>query len=203
MTEHIVSRPDTLQLGPVRSRGLGWNGMMCLIASEAALFGFLLFAYFYLGAVNPRGWLLEPHPSLTLALPNTLLLLASSLAARWGERGIKRENEGQALVGLGLAFAMGLLFAIVQWFEWQAKSYGLATSSYGSLYFVTTGFHMAHILVGLVILLFLMVWVAGGYFSPLRILPASNGILYWHFVDAVWLALFTTYYLTPYLGFAR
>ena len=84
-----------------------------------------------------------------------------------------------------------------------SKTYGIGTSSYASLYFVTTGFHIAHVIVGLVVLLAIFGWTALDYFSPRRRLVVSAGVLYWHFVDAVWLFVFTTYYLTPYLGFGR
>lgn len=203
MPERVLSAPEALQLGPVKGKGIGWNGMVCLIASEAALFGYLLFAYYYLGASNPPGWVLERHPNLTLSLPDTVLLLLSSVAAWWGEKGVKEERRGQALAGLGAAFAMGTVFAVVQVLEWKAKRFGIATSSYGALYFVTTGFHMAHVIVGLVILAALFGWVWRGYFSPLRLLPVTNGVVYWHFVDAIWLLVFATYYITPYLGFGQ
>jgi len=203
MAEPVLAAPRSLPVGPVESHGVGWNGMICLIVSEAALFAYLLFSYYYLGATNPRGWLLEPRPDLRLALPNTLLLLASSVAAWWGERGVREEKHAQALVGLALALVMGAVFAGVQVLEWRAKTFAPGTSSYASLYFVTTGLHMAHVLAGLIILAMLIIWIARGYFSPLRRLPVSNGVLYWHFVDAVWLFVFTTYYLTPLLGFAR
>jgi heme/copper-type cytochrome/quinol oxidase subunit 3 len=62
---------------------------------------------------------------------------------------------------------------------------------------------MAHVLVGLAVLLALFSWTALDYFSPRRRLVVSAGVLYWHFVDIIWLFVFTTYYLTPYLGFAR
>jgi cytochrome c oxidase subunit I+III len=183
--------------------GVGWWGVAALIASEAALFSYLLFSYFYTGATAAPGWLLEPSPVLKLALPNTLLLLLSSLAAWWGERGVLTRRRRQALLGLASAFLMGSGFAAVQWLEWRSKTYGLGTSSYASLYFVTTGFHMAHVVVGLAILLALVSWTMLDYFSPRRRLVVSAGVLYWHFVDLVWLFVFATYYVTPYLGFAR
>ncbi|WP_305098015.1 cytochrome c oxidase subunit 3 [Croceibacterium aestuarii] len=200
MAERIVSRPEALPLGPIGGRGIGWNGMVMLVVAEASLFGYLLFSYYYLAVSNPPGWVLESEPSLKLALPNTFLLLASSVAAWWGERGIRKDDRGQALGGIGLAIAMGAVFAIVQGFEWKDKAYGLGTSSYTALYFVTTGFHMAHVIAGLMILGALWLWTWRGFFSPLRMLPMANGIVYWHFVDAVWLAVFSTYYLSPYLG---
>jgi cytochrome c oxidase subunit III len=203
MTEAALYQPEQLPVGPIRRHGIGWWGAGTLIASEAALFGYLLFSYYYLGATNPVGWLLEPAPSLKLAFPNTLLLLASSGAAWFGERGIRTLNPTQAMAGFSAAFLMGIGFAAVQVAEWHAKKYGIGLSSYSSLYFVTTGFHMAHVLVGLVVLAALTLWTALDYFRPRRQLVVSAGVLYWHFVDVIWLFVFTTYYLTPYLGFAR
>jgi cytochrome c oxidase subunit III len=203
VTEAALSQPQNLPVGPVGRAGIGWWGAGTLIASEAALFSYLLFCYYYLGATNPSGWLLEPSPDLRLALPNTLLLLASSVAAWFGERGILRLRRLQALLGFGGAFLMGAVFGAVQVLEWRAKAYGLGESSYSSLYFVTTGFHLAHVMVGLLILAALFLWTALDYFSPRRRLVVSAGVLYWHFVDAVWLFVFATYYITPYLGFGR
>jgi heme/copper-type cytochrome/quinol oxidase subunit 3 len=203
MVELALSQPLDLPVGPVRRHGIGWWGIGTLVASEAALFVYLLFAYYYTGATAHPGWLLEPRPNLKLALPNTVLLLASSLVAWFGERGVLKRRRGQALVGFGFAFGMGAIFTGVQWVEWHGKAYGLGTSSYSSLYFVTTGLHIAHVLVGLLILVALFLWTALDYFSPRRRLVVSAGVLYWHFVDLVWVFVFATYYLTPYLGFAR
>lgn len=203
MVELALSQPHDLPVGPVRRHGIGWWGVGTLVASEAALFIYLLFAYYYTGATAPAGWLLEPHPDLKLALPNTVLLLASSVVAWFGERGVLKRRRGQALMGFGATFGMGAVFTGVQWMEWHAKGYELGTSSYSSLYFLTTGLHIAHVLIGLLILAALFLWTALDYFSPRRRLVVSAGVLYWHFVDLVWIFVFTTYYLTPYLGFAR
>lgn len=203
MVETVVSSPVGLPVGPVRRHGVGWWGVGTLIATEGALFVYLLFSYYYTGATAPAGWLLEPSPPLKLALPNTLLLLLSSLAAWWGEQGILKRTRWRALFGFGLAVAMGTLFVAVQWLEWHSKTYGIGTSSYSSLYFITTGFHIAHVILGLAVLAALFAWTALDYFSPRRRLVVSAGVLYWHFVDVVWLFVFATYYLTPYLGFGR
>ncbi len=203
MVEIALAEPRDLPVGPTGRKGLGSWGMGTLIASEAALFSYLLFSYYYAGVVEPKGWLLEPHPTLKLALPNTVLLLASSFAAWSGEHGILRRQRAQALLGFGMAFVMGTVFALVQWLEWHKKPFRLGDNDYSSLYFVTTGFHMAHVLVGLLILAALFAWTALDYFSPRRRITVTAGVFYWHFVDVVWLFVFTTYYVTPYLGFAR
>jgi cytochrome c oxidase subunit I+III len=203
VAEVALSEPRELPVGPIRRHGIGWWGVGTLIASEAALFAYLLFSYFYLGATTGPGWVLETAPSLSLSLPNTFLLLASSVLAWLGEQGILSRRRWQALLGFGIAFLLGAIFTGIQILEWRAKPYGVGTSSYASLYFVTTGFHMAHVIVGLLVLAALIGWTALDYFSPRRRLVVSAGVLYWHFVDAVWLFVFTTYYLTPYLGFGR
>jgi cytochrome c oxidase subunit III len=201
MNAVVLAQPERLPVGPVGRRGLGYWGTATLIATEASLFAYLLFSYFYLGATSPPAWVLEPHPPLKLALPNTVLLLASSFVAWYGEHGVLHLRRTQALVGFGAALIMGCIFAAVQWHEWQVKPFTLGTSSYSSLYYVTTGFHLAHVLAGLVALAAIFLWTALDYFSPRRRLTVSAGVLYWHFVDVVWLFVFATYYITPYLGF--
>jgi autotransporter-associated beta strand protein len=136
----------------------------------------------------------------TLALPNTLILLASSAAVGWAQRGIERGGRARLALGLGLGALLGLAFLAVQVFEWAQKPYGLAASPYASLYFTITGFHMAHVAVGVAMLLALTWWSGTGYFNSRRFAHVHIGGLYWHFVDAVWLVIFVTFYLTPLLG---
>jgi cytochrome c oxidase subunit 3 len=203
MAEIATVRAGPLAVGPIGRRGLGWWGVGTVVVTEAALFSYLLFSYYYTGATASPAWLLEPHPVLKLALPNTILLLCSSLVAWYGERGVLDERRTQALVGFGAAFLMACVFAWVQGLEWLAKPFRFGTNSYSSLYYITTGFHMAHVLVGIVVLGLIFLWTALDYFSPRRRLSVSAGVLYWHFVDFVWLFIFTTYYITPYLGFPQ
>ena len=203
MAEAGICTPGELPVGAVGRSGVGWWGMGMLVASEAALFGYLLFSYYYIGAGSLPGFHLEGRPDLKIALPNTALLLASSGVAWWAEQGIIHSRRRQALIGLGLTFVMGAVFAGVQVYEWWDKPYKLGTSTFASLYYTTTGLHIAHVLAGLLILAALFGWTAFDFFSPRRRFTVSGGIFYWHFVDAIWLCVFTTYYLTPYLGFGR
>src|SRR3569623_607657 len=203
MAELVLAQPKDLPVGPVGRHGLGQWGGGARSASEAALVGYLLVSYYYVGATALPGWLLEPHPKMWPALPNTLLLLASSGVAWYGEKGVEKGNRGQALIGLGGAFVMGAIFALVQLYVWSEKTYRIGTTSYASLYFPTTGLHMAHVVVGLIILASLIGWLAFDYFSPRRRIVVSSGELYWQFVDGVWRFAVSTYNLSPYLGFAR
>src|SRR5579871_6167624 len=100
-TEIALARPGKLPVGPIGRHGLGYWGTGTLIATEAALFSYLLFAYFYTGATALPGWLLEPHPTFKLALPNTLILLASSGCAWFGERGVLTFSRSRAVIGFG------------------------------------------------------------------------------------------------------
>ena len=187
---------------PVAAKGrnsVGWWGMMCVIATEGSLFAYLLFSYYYIAAQQGPGWSPEPHPSLALAGPNTLALICSSIAAWWGEQGLKRGNHRRHLIGLGLAILLGMTFLVVQLFEWNGKNFSLQSGSYGCLYFTVTGFHMAHVIAGLGLLSAIFVWSAAGYFGPRRHESVTIASAYWHFVDAVWLAVFATFYLSPYL----
>jgi cytochrome c oxidase subunit I+III len=132
-----------------------------------------------------------------------VLLLASSVVAWLAERQVERGRPRAGAGLLAVTFLMGAVFVAVQLAEWKAKSFGPGTSSYASLYYTTTGFHVAHVVAGLLILAALALWSALDFFSARRRIVVSAGVLYWHFVDVVWLAVFTSYYVAPYLGFGR
>ena len=199
MAEAII-REGELPVGSFHHRNNGWWAMLFIILTEGALFVYLLFAYYYLAIQPHAAWLPGGPPSLHLALPNTFILLASSLAAWWGEQGIRHGNNGRLSLGLLGALMLGIVFVLVQLMEWHSKPFSFSSSSYSSLYFTITGFHMAHVVAGLLMLATLLLWSALGMFDRWRHAPISVGIIYWHFVDAVWLAVFLTFYVTPYLG---
>lgn len=203
MAELVTARPLGLPEGPTEESGVGFVGLVMLVLTEAALFGYLLFSYFYLGASGHEPWVQEARPSLKLSGPDTVILLLSSVFVWWGERSLRGGRTGAAMAGSGIAFLLGVIFLVVQVFEWKVKTFGPGSSAFASLYFVTTGFHMAHVLVGIVALALMFLWTWRGYFSPLRRIAFTNGAYYWHFVDAVWILIFFTYYVTPYLGFGQ
>jgi heme/copper-type cytochrome/quinol oxidase subunit 3 len=191
-----------LPVGALDTRASGWWAMIFTIFTEGSLFAYLLFSYYYL-AVQPHSPGTFPEggaPSLALALPNTAILLASSVAVGWAQLGIEHGSRARLTLGLGLGALLGLVFLGVQYFEWAEKPYGLASSPYASLYFTITGFHMAHVAVGVAMLLALTWWSGRGYFNRFRFAHVHIGALYWHFVDVVWLVIFFTFYLTPLLG---
>lgn len=203
MASVAVSQPQNIPVGPTAWRGVGVWGMWTVIATEAALFVYLLFSYFYLGAQGLPGWLLEPRPSLKYALPSVIIAVISALLTWWGVRGVVAQRRGQALLGFVGTLVLALGFVWLQLLDWQAKPFHLGTSSYSSIYFVTTGLDLLHVLVGIGIYLFLILWTALGYFGPRRSLVVTVSALYWYFVTAVSLAVFATFDISPYLGFGQ
>jgi len=203
MAEHAVSQPQDVPIGPAAGRGVGIWGMWTLVATEAALFAYLLFSYFYLGAQGSPGWLLEPHPSLKFALPSTVVALLSCALTWWGVGAVLAGRRSRALLAFIAALLLGIVFVRLEILDWQAKPFQLGTSSYSSIYFVTTGLDLAHWLVGIGIFFFLILWTALGYFDARRSLVVTASALYWYFVTVIWLAIFVTFYVSPYLGFGR
>ena len=136
---------------------------------------------------------------MRIAGPNTVILLASSLTAWWGQSGIERGNRHRLLAGLGLTLVLGTVFVALQVMEWRDQPFSPSSDAYGSLYFTITGVHVTHVVVGLLMMIGLTIWSLQGRFTEPRHLHVLIGVVYWHFVDVVWLAVFSTFYLSPYL----
>jgi heme/copper-type cytochrome/quinol oxidase subunit 3 len=198
MSEYLAKLP----VGAMDTRASGWWAMIFTVFTEASLFAYLLFSYFYL-AVQPHAPGTFPEggpPPLGIAAINTAILLASSVAVGWAQFSIEHNKKWRLVAGLGTGALLGAIFLAIQWYEWGDMPFGLSSTPYSSLYFVITGFHMAHVMVGVLMLLALTFWSALGYFNSRRFAHIHIGALYWHFVDAVWIAVFFTFYVTPLLG---
>jgi heme/copper-type cytochrome/quinol oxidase subunit 3 len=194
--------PQKLPVGAMDTRASGWWAMIFTIFTEASLFAYLLFSYYYL-AVQPHMPGTFPEggaPPLGIASLNTAILVASSVAVGWAQLGIEHNKKWRLVAGLGTGAVLGIIFLVIQWFEWGDRPFGLTSTPYSSLYYVITGFHMAHVAVGVLMLLALTFWSSRGYFNSRRFAHIHIGALYWHFVDAVWIAVFFTFYVTPLLG---
>ena len=192
---------DTSQIFPVGSAGelsSGWWGMKTLIITEASLFVYLIFSYLYLASQTPQHWPPEGLPRIGIGAFNTSILFSSSVFVWLCERLVRRRKINRAIASMGLAILLGVVFVGIQLKEWHAHPYGIATHLYGSLYFTITGFHVIHVLVGLIVLTFLLLWIALGYFDEKRCAALKVGGLYWHFVDVVWIFIFITLYVTPF-----
>lgn len=192
-----LNRP--LPVGSADKRAGGWWGLLALIVTEGALFGYLLFSYFYLASQTQQHWPPEGLPELKIASLNTAILLSSSVFVWLSERCIQRLRLQWSVISMAVAILLGGAFVMIQFGEWSKKNYDLTANLYNSIYFTITGFHLMHVIVGLAVLLFLLLWTALGYFDDRRYVAVKIGGVYWHFVDVVWLFVFTSLYLTPYL----
>ncbi len=207
MSEATHEIPDTQQdlsfgrlpLGSTDALGNGWYGMAALIVTEACLFAYLLFSYYYMAFHFGRDWLPDTLPGFMYAGPMTALLFTSSLVVWFGERGIRNGRPWVCVAALCGGAVLGIAFVVLEAAEWVGKDFTLSTDSYSSLYFTVTGFHMAHVVGGVLMLLTMALWTALGKFDAHRRDPISIAAFYWHFVDVVWVAVFTTIYVTPYL----
>ena len=197
----VTLRSKALPVGSFGRLASGWFGVWCLVATEGSIFAYLIFSYFYLASQAVGQWPPNGLPVLKLAGPNTIILLLSSVTLIWAERsGARRDARARLLGGIALAFIFGCAFVGVQSMEWHNQSVSLTSGTYGSIYFTLTGFHLAHVVVGLAMLLVMFVWAVLGYFSRERHAPLTIGAIYWHFVDAIWLLVFATLYLSPRFG---
>jgi heme/copper-type cytochrome/quinol oxidase subunit 3 len=204
--DRVVSRTaPPLIAGPHglhRGRSPAWWGMILLIVTEGILFSILLTSYWYLrfehGPVWPPDGIDKPElwPLVGIMTP---VLLLSSVPMHWAELGIKRGRVGQLRLGLLVTFLMGVAFLSLQGVEYVEKlrEFTPRTDVYGSLFFAITGFHGIHVLVGLLMNLWLQWYAWRGGFTEERFVPVENVVLYWHFVDAVWIFIFLTLYLSP------
>jgi heme/copper-type cytochrome/quinol oxidase subunit 3 len=185
-------------LKPIRSPGR-W-AMILLVATEGAFFAYLLFSYFYLASMARGSWPPSGSPALHLSLPNTGLLLVSSASAQWSEAAARRGNRRALLTGLLGTIVLGMMFLVIQALEYSGQHFVPSTDAYSSLFYTITGFHGLHVAVGIIMLsvVALRAWL--GHFRPGHHLAVSNAVLYWHFVDVVWLAVFASLYLSPRLG---
>ena len=199
MAENMLYAGHPLPVGSKGRLSSGWWGMLTVLATEAALFAYLLFSYYYIAAQHTGPWPPGGVPKLELAIPGTMVLLLGSATMAWGEAGVRRGRRGQLLAGLGISIVLALVFVVLEGIEWSRKGFTLMTDAYGSLYFTVTGFHLLHVLVGVLMLAMLFVWSALRYFGVRRHSTVSIAVMYWHFVTAVWVAVFFTFYVTPYL----
>lgn len=178
------------------SRGVNRLGLYIFIMSEAVLFGNLIAGYLYLRFIQPQ-WPPEGTEHLDLIFPaiNTIILIASGVPMHWGHKAIEKGNRRNLIAGLALTILLGGIFIAGQAWEYTHATFGPATNVFGSTFFTLTGFHGAHVIVGLTFLVITLVLALRGRFSAERFFPVEAAALYWHFVDVVWVVLFAVLYV--------
>jgi cytochrome c oxidase subunit 3 len=192
--DHIAER-DTDQ-DRIAAHGRVLLGVRLGILSEAMLFGGFFAAYFVLrsgtSVWGPPG---SERPELLLPGINTILLVTSSFTLQWAVLGVRKGNTGQLRRGLLVTILLGATFLAIQGYEFATNGFGLSAGVFGSTFYTLTGFHGAHVLIGLLFLIALAVRARRGLCDSDNHVEVEAGSYYWHFVDIVWLGLFSTLYV--------
>jgi cytochrome c oxidase subunit 3 len=188
------------------SRGMNRElaGMVLFIASEIMLFGGLFAGYFYLrnqaDTWPPES--IEHTLSWEIAALLSAILISSSVAAHIGIIGVQKGNRPLFRTGIFLAMVLGTIFIGGQIYEWLSLlDEGLTAGSgaYGATFYVITGFHGSHVIAGLLMLGVVLLRAIWNDFTPSRHRFAEAAVLYWHFVDVIWIFVFFTLYVSPEL----
>jgi cytochrome c oxidase subunit 3 len=197
---HQLAHSDrALPAGAIGYRASGWWGACFLVLSEAAIFAYLFFAYFYY-SVQPQGvWVPGHHVDLTYSAPQLAVMVLGSAAAWWSSRSALRGERLPLLLALGTMILLSAAYIALAFADWFSKPYGFADSPYTSIYFVISGFHLAHVAVGFLAFVMVLLWTLLGYFDAVRHLPVTVAALYWYFLAVVYIAVFFVLYVTPYL----
>jgi cytochrome c oxidase subunit 3 len=172
-------------------------GVYLFIASEAMLFGSFFAAYFFARvSANTGEWPPEPyHLPVYLALLNTIILVTSSFTVHWALQSIKANHRAGLLGGLALTILLGLTFLLIQIIEYMRIGFSPRDLAFGSTFFGLTGLHGLHVFVGLTLLSFALWRAMKGHFSPKHHLGVEVPGIYWHFVDVMWIIVYTTVYV--------
>lgn len=188
---------------PVVQIGLRY-GFIFFIMSEVMFFAAWFWSFFK-HALYPMETFSEgqwPPPSIEtfdpwhLPLINTLILLCSGAAATWAHHALVHENNRRDLKnGLILAIVLGLIFTVFQAYEYSNAAFGFAGNIYGANFFMATGFHGAHVIIGTIFLFICLLRAYRGHFTPEKHIGFEAAAWYWHFVDVVWLFLFASIYI--------
>jgi len=138
---------------------------------------------------------LEPVVASSLPLLNTVLLLTSGITLTWSHSCLRHGGFSSAFLSLSLTILLGLLFTLLQCTEFYYCSFTIADSVFGATFFMATGFHGIHVLIGTLFLSVCLLRLTYSHFTPTRHLGFLFAIWYWHFVDVIWLLLFLIIYV--------
>ena len=171
-------------------------GIYLFIISEVMLFGAFFTAYFFLRVVKGDPW---PAPGtdtpVLVAAVNTAVLVSSSFTMHWATMAAKAGNRAAMRAGLFATFFLGLTFLSVQINEYVHLGWSPQDTAQGTIFYGLTGLHGAHVTVGLLLLLFANIRANRGHFTPEEHRGVEVPGIYWHFVDVMWIVVFTSLYI--------
>lgn len=180
--------------------GLRW-GIILFITSEVFFFLAFFWAFFHarlspnieLGINWPPKGIRTFNP-LEIPLLNTLILLSSGLTITWAHHRLIENNYSQALISLALTVFIGFYFTILQRYEYIEAPFTITDRVYGSAFYITTGLHGLHVIIGSIFLATCLVRINLRHFSRIHHFGFEAAAWYWHFVDVVWLFLYISIY---------
>nr|WKU83862.1 cytochrome c oxidase subunit III [Chalcosyrphus chalybeus] len=197
-----ISRESTFQglhTYPV-TLGLRW-GMILFILSEVLFFSSFFWAFFHsslspaieLGTTWPPLGIIPFNP-FQIPLLNTTILLTSGITVTWAHHSLMESNYSQTTQGLFFTVLLGIYFTMLQAYEYMEAPFTISDAVYGSTFFMATGFHGIHVLIGTSFLLICLIRHLNNHFSKNHHFGFEAAAWYWHFVDIVWLFLYMSIY---------
>nr|YP_010310699.1 cytochrome c oxidase subunit III [Bradysia odoriphaga]UMY76234.1 cytochrome c oxidase subunit 3 [Bradysia odoriphaga] len=180
--------------------GLKW-GMILFIISEIFFFISFFWSFFHsslspnieLGMNWPPSGVIPFNP-FQIPLLNTVILLTSGISVTWAHHSLMENNHSQSFYSLLITILLGIYFSILQAYEYIEAPFSIADSVYGSSFFMATGFHGIHVLIGTTFLFVCLIRHLNSHFSSIHHFGFEAAAWYWHFVDVVWLFLYISIY---------
>nr|YP_003331294.1 cytochrome c oxidase subunit III [Chauliognathus opacus]ACM45016.1 cytochrome c oxidase subunit III [Chauliognathus opacus] len=181
-------------------QGMRW-GMILFITSEVFFFISFFWSFFHsslspnieLGMNWPPKNIMTFNP-MEIPLLNTLILISSGISVTWAHHSLMENNYKQAFNGLAITIILGVYFTMLQAYEYMESSFTIADSIYGSTFFMATGFHGLHVIIGTIFLAVCLLRHWKNHFSSVHHFGFEAATWYWHFVDVVWLFLYISIY---------
>lgn len=182
------------------SKGLRW-GIILFIISEIFFFLSFFWAFFH-RSLNPNieiGIIWPPIGIITfnpfkIPLLNTIILISSGVSVTWAHHALLNNNSKQTTQGLFITIILGIYFSIIQIYEYIEAPFSIADRIYGSTFFMATGFHGLHVIIGTIFLTICLFRQMNNHFSKNHHFGFEAAAWYWHFVDVVWLFLYIFIY---------
>ncbi len=182
-----------------RRRSTSWWAMLLIIINEAVIFASLLASYFYLRFNSPM-W--PPAgikmPELIFSGINTAILIISSVFMQWGVSSIRKDRPGTMRLALLIGLVLGLIFLAIQVYEYTQLDFKPMDNAYGSLFWTITGIHFTHVVVGILMNVYIQIRAFFHHFNAEHHQGVENIVMYWHFVDVVWIFIFISLFLSPH-----
>jgi cytochrome c oxidase subunit 3 len=172
-------------------------GMLLFIISEVMVFGAFFTAYFFIRVVSGDQWFPVDGKELPVAVAgvNTAILVSSSFTMHWAETSIKNGNRFGLKAGILSTFLLGLTFLFIQVNEYVHVGFAPHDFAQASVFYGLTGLHGAHVFVGLTLLAMVTIRSWRGHYSPEEHRGVEVPGIYWHFVDVMWIVVYTTVYI--------